>query len=294
MEPSLDILPQNSDFAIEETHYGKNVNMATSHFHSHYEIFYVTEGKRKLKINNTALYEYSSADIALLRPNIIHQGFSGTNSQQSRILINISSSLVERLCDFYTPELKTCFDEQILHLSPYEASSLRQMLNELLENKPGSLLYRETIQINLSKILLMLSKIHSKNISADTSINDVTRARVDYTVKYIQENYFLQSLVSDIAKKLYISEIHLERIFKNVMNTTMYNYISGIRIINAKKMLEAQEMSISDIAYVCGFNHHTSFTRAFRRIEGCSPKEYQKAYNLTQMSPASKMVDYIL
>lgn len=279
-KPFSDILPQDSDFAIECMHFQQNVTMSTPHFHTHYEICYVQSGKRMMIINNTSTHELSSSTIALLRPNIIHQGFSAENTTQTRILINISQKLMSELTDFFSPTLLQSFNTPILKLSSYESSMLNYFFKELLDLSANDPLYNERIKINLSKILLLLYDAYCENKSNnDTILTQIAHFRIDYAVEYIQRNYSLPNVLSEIATELHLSEIYLERIFKKSMNISMYKYLSNIRIINAKRLLESKSMSVSEIAISCGFSSVSAFSRAFKNISGMSPKQYQSTYD---------------
>lgn len=273
-----DILLNNSNFAIERMHYNKNVNMSDSHFHKHYEILYIQSGQRNLSINNSLSYELSHLTIALLRPNVIHKTLSAKDSNQTRILINISQEFMNELINCSSPVIAHCFNTPILHLSAYDASMLNYFFTELLDNSPSSPLYNEKIKINIQKILLLLTDIYYNiHSESEAALNQTVTARVDYAIEYFQKNFSSSTVLTDAAKKLHISITYLERIFKKTMNTNLHKYLSAIRIINAKRLLESKTMSVSEIALACGFNNIVSFSRAFKRIEGYSPKEYQKS-----------------
>lgn len=272
-----DLLQNNNHFAIECMHLHKNTNMNNTHYHSHYEILYIQNGKRTLKVNNSLSYDIDSHNIALLRPNTIHQTLSASNTTQTRILINASQDLVNELTQIFSPNIISCFNVPILQLSTYDSGMLNYLFTELLGNTDDSKLYNDTIKINLAKILLHLSNIYQNTLVKDNTLfaNPDTRDRVDYCIKYIQENFSAAITMAELAEKLYVSETYLSRIFKKIMGTTPYNYLLNIRIINAKRLLESHCMSVSDVAASCGFNSLMAFSRAFKQIQGCSPKEYQ-------------------
>ncbi len=271
-----DLLSDGSDFAIERMHYSKNVNMNDSHFHRHYEILYIQTGKRNLKVNGSPAFSLSSNSIALLRPNTIHQTLSANDGNQSRILINISHKLISEFVRDYSQDIISCFNAPVLNLSTYHASMLGYFFAELLDNKKDSHFYHEKIKINLLKILLLLSEIYYSTYDENNiSLNQSVKEYVDYTVEYFQKNFHSQLPMSEIAQKLFISETYLSRIFKQIMGMTPHKYLSNVRIINAKRLLESRTMSVSDVATACGFNNLVSFSRAFKQLQGCSPKEYQ-------------------
>lgn len=272
-----DLLKENLDFAIEKMHYHKNINMSNTHYHSHYELLYISSGTRTLKINNALTYTLNSHNIALLRPNIVHQTLSSETPNQTRILINISEKLLNELTNNFSENIVSCFNTPVISFDNYHSGILNYLFTELLDSK-DSLLYDETVKINLSKILLLLSKLyHNSTFDDDTLFaNSNARVLVDYSAKFIQENYASNITIADLAEKLFISETYLERIFKKIMGTTPYNYLLSIRMINAKRLLQSRRMSVSDIATACGFNSLMAFSRAFKKIQNCSPKEYQK------------------
>ncbi len=275
---SRDILSDNSDFAIERMHYSKNINMSDSHFHQHYEILYIQSGLRNLSINNAASYELSHSTIALLRPNVIHKTISVGDSKQTRILLNISRNFMNKLTECVSPAIAHCFNVPLLHLTSYDASILNYFFTELLDNSPSSPLYKEKIQINMQKILLLLTDIYYNiNSESEAVLNQTTAERVNYVIEYFQKNFSSPTVLTDAAQKLHISITYLERIFKKNMDTNLHKYLSAVRIINAKKLLRSKNMNISEVALACGFNNLVSFSRAFKRIEGYSPKEYQKS-----------------
>ena len=55
------------------------------------------------------------------------------------------------------------------------------------------------------------------------------------------------------------------------------NYINDIRISNATKMLFETTNSISEIAFLCGFNNISNFNRIFKKNKGKTPSEYRES-----------------
>lgn len=286
MFDNKDLLSDNKSFAIEKMHYSKNVNMNNTHHHSHYEILYLLTGKRTLTINNFRSFELHSGNIALLSPGIIHQTTSLGDVDQTRILINISTDLMNELTGFYSQNIISCFNSQILQLGSYDTSMLKYLFTELIDLKKDSPVYEETIKINLSKILLQLCNCYyaSSGESHILLTNQNVRERVDYVISYLQKNFYHDISIGMIADELYITETYLGKIFKQIMGITPYKYLLNIRVLNAKRLLESEQMSVSNVASACGFNSLIAFSRAFKLIEGISPKEYQKKYSLNKKS----------
>lgn len=79
-----------------------------------------------------------------------------------------------------------------------------------------------------------------------------------------------------IAQEFHITRGQLNRRVKAELGITAQQLALNIRINHAKQLLLAQRnLPIGDIAYQCGFDDATSFTRAFHRATDCSPSHYR-------------------
>jgi AraC-like DNA-binding protein len=78
-----------------------------------------------------------------------------------------------------------------------------------------------------------------------------------------------------LAQQLGISETQLKSGFKTLNGTTVMQYCIGKRMEAAKLLLRENRHSISEIADIVGYEDHSAFSRAFRRLNGCSPKEWR-------------------
>ncbi len=81
----------------------------------------------------------------------------------------------------------------------------------------------------------------------------------------------------DIAALVSMSDSALSHFFKKRTNRNIVDYINDIRISNATKMLFETTNSISEIAFLCGFNNISNFNRIFKKNRGKTPSEYREA-----------------
>src|SRR5690606_9192484 len=93
--------------------------------------------------------------------------------------------------------------------------------------------------------------------------------------RYRQSELTLQML----AEEQGISAPHLSKMFREVMQMPITNYISQYRLMRAKEWLEQEEtLKIHEVAEYCGFNDYPYFSRIFKRSFGISPLEYRDKY----------------
>jgi AraC-like DNA-binding protein len=82
--------------------------------------------------------------------------------------------------------------------------------------------------------------------------------------------------VSELAREVRLSPAHLQRLFKQETGIHISALLSESRLRMAAQLLSTTEMEIKEIAYVAGYQHHSSFVRAFQRRFQKSPKEYRR------------------
>jgi AraC family transcriptional regulator len=80
-----------------------------------------------------------------------------------------------------------------------------------------------------------------------------------------------------VARKAGLSPFHFHRSFKESVGETLRAYVERLRLERAAFRLALYEAGILDIALDSGFQNHETFTRAFRRRFGTSPREFRES-----------------
>ncbi len=81
---------------------------------------------------------------------------------------------------------------------------------------------------------------------------------------------------SGLAQALGISRQNLARAINGETGETPKRWLLRIRIKRARNMLTDPDLTLSDIARICGFSSHAHFSRAFRDITGMTPQCWRK------------------
>jgi AraC-like DNA-binding protein len=94
--------------------------------------------------------------------------------------------------------------------------------------------------------------------------------------KFFIDNNFRDGIdLNDIADEAFYSRFHFIRLFKMAYGKTPHQYLTWVRIENAKLLLQT-EMSIADVCFEVGFDSISSFTGLFKRITTLTPSAYQR------------------
>lgn len=118
-----------------------------------------------------------------------------------------------------------------------------------------------------------LEEVFSKINNFNT--NDIIRQ----AMKYIEENYNEDIKLSKLAKEIYISPDYFSRLFKKVAGCTYVEYITKIRIENAKILLTNPIISVAEVAKKIGYSDPNYFSKVFKKNVGISPTQYKKIHN---------------
>lgn len=95
-------------------------------------------------------------------------------------------------------------------------------------------------------------------------------------LEYIEAHLGDEIKTEDIASACFCSKSTLEKLFRNVHNISVHEYIVRRRMmLAAKKLSMHPKLSILDVALEYGYSTHESFARAFEQIWNCKPSEFR-------------------
>lgn len=237
----------------------KGGKMPSMHYHDSYELYYLAMGSREYFIEDK-LFSVAAGDFVLIQPGMLHRtgGEHGT-----RTLINFTEEFLTR---YFSPsmirELLCCFDH--MKLVPEEACHQRcaQLLKNLTQCSDDG-----EFALLLGLLLTELGKSPAPELK-DGFVGNI--------ISYINHNYGRIANLEQIADEFFISKYHLCRIFKTAMKITVVDYLTQIRIKNARRQLEHSNWDIGQIAQSCGFHSSAYFCNLYRKVTGESPSEFRK------------------
>jgi AraC-like DNA-binding protein len=98
--------------------------------------------------------------------------------------------------------------------------------------------------------------------------------------KLFIDKHFAENLdLNDIASEAFFSKFHFIRLFKKMYGKTPHQYLTLVRIENAKLLLQT-DATVADVCYSVGFEEISSFTHLFKRITKLTPSAYQQQQHL--------------
>ncbi len=148
---------------------------------------------------------------------------------------------------------------------PFSFAILLQSLKSLLYN-------REKLRYYYTNNLFKLEKENKFSNSEQefiSRLNNLIKEHLDHS----------DFTVEKLAEELNVSRVQLYRKVKALLGTNISDYINNYKLENAKRYIENTDLSVSEIAYKCGFSTPNYFSTSFKNKYGASPASYRKSYN---------------
>ena len=94
---------------------------------------------------------------------------------------------------------------------------------------------------------------------------------------YINTHYTEPLTINMLADLCNISPTYFISAFKKAIGVSPHQYLSRLRLSNARQLLETSNYSVQEIALMCGFQKPNTFTSLFKSTHGMTPQQYRKA-----------------
>jgi AraC family transcriptional regulator len=151
----------------------------------------------------------------------------------------------------------------------------RSILSELTVETAASRVYVEAASLTLAARLLQKYCDSGACSSTESSAHSLDHIWLRRVLDYIATNIGDDIALVNLAGIAGYSPFHFARKFALAMGISPHRYISRIRLENAMAELAAAKLPLAEIALNAHFSSQASFTRAFHRATGMTPKEYR-------------------
>lgn len=110
--------------------------------------------------------------------------------------------------------------------------------------------------------------------------------RLQMAIEYMEENILEDINYDDVARTIHVSNYNFHRTFSMMAGITANTYIRNRRLSLAGQELQTTDISVIDVAYKYGYETPESFSKAFSRFHGVTPKQAKiKGTSIRLFSP---------
>lgn len=134
--------------------------------------------------------------------------------------------------------------------------------------------------VRSSDILQMVNRAADELFGTGESVRDNPAEEknrfVESAKEYVEEHYYENLMLVDVAQKAGISPGYLSTLFQRQLSKGFIDYLNEVRVEHACTYLKQNYLKTYEIAYKVGFKDEKYFSKVFKKIKGQSPSEYRK------------------
>ena len=257
----------------------------TTHFHVDFELHIILSGNATLEIDGEDA-EVGAGDICLLAPGTGHYPKSFTDALEKT---NFYFSLAKNYdhprgvrefseYDHYGSVFKPIKKYLIIHDAEL-VSVIKKLLSVDLSRQSEHI-----FSANLSLFYITLASRINEHLLLENNQplrqnegNEALFRQRKIVEEFFQKRYNEEVGIDDLARELCLSTSHTHRIVKKVFREGFKQTLMKQRIEHACMLIKQGELSLTEIAYRCGYTSYNGFLSAFKNHVGRSPKEYEKS-----------------
>lgn len=199
------------------------------------------------------------------------------------------SNRYEAVAVHFHPEvLKKIYDKELPRFLQTTGTPPKQAMSKISNNVlirkyiEGILFYfdnpelvnEEILILKLKEIILLL--VQTKDAPIIQQILSGLFSPTIYSFKQRVDAHLYSSLtLNELAQLANLSVSSFKREFKKIYNNTPANYIKNKKLEHASELLLISDQRITDIAFDCGFNDLSHFSKSFQEKYGTSPSIYR-------------------
>lgn len=264
-------------------------------YHPFAEFNFILEGEGVGHINGIS-HPIAPGTALFIPPNQIHE------------IQNLSQGTVRKYCCMFDMSaiISTKYDldwpgwlykignvlPSVIHLNEPAASSMNLVLEQFHQEyvQTDTIGRDNMLQLKLWELLTLFRRSVERHDEIERaaftqlpSDQSERRASLWPIIHYLHTHYDQELSLDAVADQFHLSVSYLARLFRDYTGKTFLEYLHELRINSAASLLQGDtQLTISEIAYMVGFQSYRTFSRVFREYRGISPSDFRKKTSSTR------------
>ena len=252
------------------------------HFHPEYELNFISNGKGVNRVVGDSIEEIDNIELVLVGPNL-HHGWLTHNCKSKEIR-----------------EITIQFHDNLFN-NEFLSRKIMKPIKDMFDRSIHGILFSKKVSTDMFERISQVSKLDSMDYFLEiiSILHDLANSRnqrllSSYTTnrdsfensdkikriyEYVQENYDKKITLAEASELVNMSQVSFNRFMKKRTGKTFVDYVNDVRIGYAAIKLIEKDVSISEIAFNCGFNNIANFNRVFKKSKKCTPSQYKNDFS---------------
>lgn len=230
-----------------------------------YQLLYVAEGTAHFILEHAA-YDVGKGGVFLYPPGVPQDYYYVLQEKPDIYWIHFTG----RGADQLLTSLGLITAQPMLLQAKEELSELFEKIIAELRMERSSC--TEMAEMYLRQLLILIAR----NYYSDERVKRGYHSMFDEVINQLHHEYQKDIAVSSLADHYHISCCWFIREFKRYTGYSPKQYLTNLRLQNAKELLNNHSLSVSEVANLVGYDNQLYFSRIFRKYIGLSPREYRE------------------
>ncbi len=233
-----------------------------------YQLIYLLDGSGWFESQPSGLIPIAAGSIILVFPDLWHRYKPASGSSWHTFWVGFGGPFTPRLIRNLdiTPAMPT----RSIGSSEYVLSCFHEVLNVARYELTG---YQQVMAGEVVKLLGLLHAAQRQAIFANPDTDLVMQTAKSLLV---QTQKF--RTMEAVADELNLGYSKFRKLFKHYTGMSPGQFQLQHQIAQATQLLRRSTLSVTNIAYQCGFDTLPYFTRMFKKKTGKTPSEYRKQF----------------
>ena len=251
---------------------------AVSHWHDDLEFILILEGQMSYDVNGQKISLQTGEGI-FVNSRCFHYGYSNAHADCLFLCILLSPQLLS----INTYFVQNCLNPLIqnTHFPYQKLSPAIQWQNAILRDLEA--LYEENpdkvqpfaILEKSAHIFRLLSE--NMNFFPDYNKNAEDILALTAMIGYVQKNYPNKILLKDISSAGNCCKTKCTSLFQKYLSTSPMLYLNRYRLEKSIFLLRNTALSITEVAYACGFSNTSYFCELFHKYYHITPRQCRRS-----------------
>lgn len=231
-------------------------------------IFWIEEGELSFNFDNHNDYTATANSVVILDCKERNHYF--TKSFCKFIFFHFNGNQIQQLYDYIISTGKNRFTITV------EMENQFSQLMKLLKAKISSNKELEYSRLLYGLLLTLTSLAGTRAKTFSETSFHKPPAMIDDVLRYIDKNYNHKITIQNVCHKIGASPSLLTKNFHIYTNNSIHEYLISVRLTHAKKLLTSDSnLSIAEIADICGFHDASHLNKLFHTNLGMTPSEFR-------------------
>ncbi len=229
-----------------------------------YQLLYVAEGTAHFNMEGIR-YDVGKGGALIYRPEIPQDYYYKLQEKPDIYWIHFTGRGVEQLLN----SLGLIADRPMMFHAKEELVELfENIITELRMDRISNI---EMAEAYFRQLLILMARSYDTDEREKRGYHSM----FDEVINQMHHEYQKNINVSSLADRYHISCCWFIREFKRYTGYSPKQYLTNIRLQNAKELLNNHSLSISDVSNLVGYDNQLYFSRIFHKYIGMSPSEYR-------------------